>query len=153
MPRQFRLLIFVALVTAAAAVSGSAVWSDRMSFPGWWPLATFLLVATLLENLHTQLRVTAKGSLSFIMHLASALLFGAWWGAVVAGTSTLFGEIARSNSAIKILFNTSQRVLAVAIAAIAYRMLGGHLPPVYLESTAVLGSQAVQRDLGLFVIF
>src|SRR5690242_7864076 len=153
MPRQFRLLIFVALVTAAAAVSGGAVWSERMPFPGWWPLATFLLVATLLENLNTQLRVTAKGSVSFIMHLASALLFGPWWAAVVAGASTFFGEIARSNSPIKILFNTSQRVLAVALAAIAYRALGGQLPPAYLASTATLGSQSVQRDLGLFVIF
>jgi HD domain len=153
MPRQARLVFFVALVSAAACVSGAAVWPLRLPFPGWWPIATFLLMATLLENLNTQLRVTAKGSISFIMHLATALLFGAWWGAAVAGVSTVFGEIGRGSSAIKLVFNTSQRILAVSLAAIVYHALGGELPPTYLSSSAVLASLPVQRDLGLFVVF
>jgi HD-GYP domain-containing protein (c-di-GMP phosphodiesterase class II) len=87
------------------------------------------------------------------MHMASALLFGGWWGAVVAGISTFFGEIGRSSPGIKLVFNTSQRILAVSLATIAYNGLGGQLPPVYLQSSAVLASQSVQRDLGLFVVF
>src|SRR5687768_3077470 len=146
MPRQARLYLFVGLVTIAATVCGGAVWYARLPFPGWWPLATFLFVATLLESLNTQLRIAAKGSTSFIMHMASTLLFGGWWGAIVAGGSTLFGEIVRGSPAIKLVFNTSQRVLAVSVSAILYRALGGELPPAYLNSFATLASQNVQRD-------
>jgi HD-GYP domain-containing protein (c-di-GMP phosphodiesterase class II) len=87
------------------------------------------------------------------MHMAGALLFGGWWGAVIAGTSTLFGEFGRGSPTIKLLFNTSQRTLAVSLAAIAYHGLGGQLPPTYLGSSVLLASQSVQRDLGLFVVF
>lgn len=153
MPREVRLQIFVSSVSLAALICGAAVWVVRLPFPGWWPLATFLFVATLLESLSTQLRLAAKGSTSFIMHLASALLFGGWWGAIVAGVSTLFGELARSNPPIKVVFNVSQRVLAVSLAALAYQQLGGNLPPSYLASIVSLASESVQRDLGLFVVF
>src|SRR4051812_22704650 len=117
MPRQPRILIFVGLITTAAILVGIGLWPSRLPFPGWWPLVTFVLVATLLDNLNTQLRVTARGSTSFIMHMATALLFGGWWGAVVAGLSTLLGEFGRGSPAIKLIFNTSQRILAVSMAA------------------------------------
>jgi HD-GYP domain-containing protein (c-di-GMP phosphodiesterase class II) len=153
MTRERRLQFFVATVALAAITAGATVFFTRLPFPGWWPLLTFLFVATLLETLQTQLRLAARGSTSFIMHMASALLFGGWWGAVVAGGSTLFGEIARSSPLIKLIFNTSQRIIAVSVAAITYHALGGELPPAYLSSSASLASEAVQRDLGLFIIF
>src|SRR5215213_6397638 len=153
MPQQSRILSFVGLVTMAAVLIGSALWPIRLPFPGWWPLVTFVLVATLLDNLNTQLRVTARGSTSFIMHMATALLFGSWWGAVVAGSSTLLGEFGRGSPSIKLIFNISQRILAVSLAAIAYHLLGGQLPPQYLGPDAILSAPAVQRDLGLFVAF
>jgi hypothetical protein len=153
MIRERRLQLFVTTVALAAIATGATVFSTRLPFPGWWPLATFLFVATLLETLQTQLRLAARGSTSFIMHMASALLFGGWWGAMVAAGSTLFGEIARGSPPIKLIFNTSQRILAVSLAAMAYHVLGGELPPAYLSSFASLASQTVQRDLGLFLIF
>src|SRR4051794_28831318 len=153
MSRESRLTLFVGAVATAAALSGAAVHTVRLPFPGWWPLATFLFVATLLESLNTPLRLGAKGSTSFIMHLASALLFGGWWGAIVAAISTLLGELARSNPPIKIVFNVSQRIVAVSLAALAYHGLGGQLPPSYLAPVISLASQTVQRDLGLFFIF
>ena len=136
-----------------SCISGAAVWSVRLPFPGWWPIATFLLVATLLEGLQTRLRIAAKGSTSFIMHMASALLFGGWWAVMIAAGSTLFDELSRGSAGIKLIFNISQRVLAVSLAATVYHALGGELPPAYLDSLATLGSQAVQRDLGLFFVF
>lgn len=153
MLQQTRVYLFVGFISIAAVICGAAVWYAHLPFPGWWPFATFLFVATLLESLNTQMRVAAKGSTSFIMHLASALLFGGWWGALIAGVSTLFGEVARGNQPIKIIFNVSQRILAVALAALAYQRLGGELPPAYLASLISLSSPAVQRDLGLFVVF
>ncbi len=71
----------------------------------------------------------------------------------VAGVSTLFGELARSNPARKVIFNVSQRILAVSVAALVYHTLGGELPPAYLAPAVSSGFQVVQRDLGLFFIF
>ena len=153
MPRNSRISLFVCVVAAAALVCGAAVWVTRLPFPGWWPLATFVFVATLLETLNTQLRLSAKGSTSFIMHMSAALLFGAWWGAVVAAVSTFFGEVLRANPAIKLIFNVSQRILAVSLACIIYQAIGGQLPPSYLFGHEALASQAVQRDLGVFFVF
>jgi HD-GYP domain-containing protein (c-di-GMP phosphodiesterase class II) len=86
------------------------------------------------------------------MYIAGLLLFGGWWAAVIAAVSTLLGEITRNNSFIKIVFNVSQRILALAVAALVYQLVGGQLPAAYLEPVATWSSQAVQRDLGLFVV-
>ncbi|MFL5492643.1 MAG: hypothetical protein ACJ8AV_14600, partial [Gemmatimonadales bacterium] len=90
-----------------------------------------MFVSTLLETLNTQLRINAKGSTSFITQIASVLLLGGWWGSVVTSTSTLFGELARANKAIKLVFNVSQRLLAISLAALTYQALGGALPPAF----------------------
>lgn len=153
MSTQTRIRVFVGCVAAASVVVGAIVREMQLEFPGWWPLATFVFVASLLEGLHTQARLSAKGSLSFIMHMSAALLFGGWWAAVIAAASTLLGELARGNPAIKILFNVSQRILTVALAALVYEALGGQFPPAYLTTGGVLASEAVQRDLGLFFAF
>jgi hypothetical protein len=153
MRRQTHLRLFVAAIAIASCISGAVVWYVRLPFPGWWPIATFLLVAILLEGLQSQLRVAAKGSTSFISHMASALLFGGWWAALIAAGSSLIDELGRGSRGIKLVFNTAQRALAVSLAAIIYGALGGELPPSYLDASARLSSQAVQRDLGLYFVF
>lgn len=153
MHQDFRIRSFVAGVVTAAVLSGGLVYQLRLPFPGWWPLATLVFVASLLESLNTQLRLAAKGSTSFVIHMSAALLFGGWWAALVAAVSTLVGEIARANTPIKIVFNISQRILAVSLASLAYQGLGGRLPPAYIDGVVTLSSDAVQRDLGLFFVF
>ena len=51
------------------------------------------------------------------------------------------------------IFNVSQRIIAVVAAALVYTTLGGHLPPSYLSPGAALLSDILQRDLGLFFLF
>jgi len=153
MSKDFRIRIFVCSVAVGSGVIGAAVSHFRLPFPGWWPFATFVFVATLLESLHTRLRIAAKGSTSFIIHMAAALLFGGWWAALVAALSTFAGEVLRSNPPIKVAFNVSQRILTVSLAAIAYQALGGQFPPAYLASEGALASAAVQRDLAVFFVF
>jgi hypothetical protein len=153
MSRELRIQLFVGITTMMAGLSGFIVARATLPFPGWWPFATFLFIAALLETLNTQLRVAAKGSTSFLMYMAGVLLFGGLWGALLAAGSTLFGEVGRSSSPIKTVFNVSQRFLAVALATIVYVQLGGTLPPSYVLPGAILASSAVQRDLGLFFIF
>jgi len=152
MSSQARLYLLVAVIALLSCVAGAEAWSVRLPFPGWWPIATFIFVATLLESLRTRLRIVAKGSTSFIIHIASALLFGGWWAALIAAGSSVFDELARGSSVLKLIFNTAQKALAVSLAALVYRALGGGLPPAYLESSASLASEVVQRDLGLFLV-
>jgi HD-GYP domain-containing protein (c-di-GMP phosphodiesterase class II) len=153
MSRETRLTLFVSAIALGAIVAGACAWPSRLDFPGWWPFATFVFVSTMLETLNTRSRLGAAGSTSFIMHLATTLLFGGWWGAIVAGISTFFGEYARNNPPIKVVFNVSQRILAVSLGALAYQSLGAEIPPTYLAPLATLGSQVVQRDLGVFFAF
>jgi len=153
MTRETRVYLFVSSITAASVACAAAVWSVRLPFPGWWPLGTLLLVAVLLESLNSNLRVTARGSTSFIIHMAGALLFGGWWGALVTAIATFLDELARNNPPVKLIFNVSQRILAVSLAALAYQSVGGSLPASYLLPGATFSAEAVQRDLGLFLVF
>jgi HD-GYP domain-containing protein (c-di-GMP phosphodiesterase class II) len=152
MTRQLRLRTYVLLIAVAAAFCAAGLWPVRLPFPGWWPMATFLFVSTLLETLNTKLRLNANGSTSFITQIASVLLFGGWWGAAVTGISTLFGELSRGTPPIKMVFNVSQRIVAIALGTLAYQALGGALPASFLQPMARLASQPVQRDLGLFFV-
>src|SRR5882724_4696332 len=138
MSREKRVYLFVFATTVAALIAATGAWSYRTPFPGWWPLATFVFVAGLLESLNTRLRISARGSTSFIMHMAAALLFGGFWAAAVAGISTLVGEFVRDNTPLKTLFNVAQRVLAVCIAVAVYTTFGGSLPPAYLGISTAL---------------
>lgn len=144
---------YVALVCLAALMCGAAAWAVHLPYPGLWPLATFTILALVLESLKTQLRVDAKGSTSFIMHMAVGLMFGGFWGAVVAAVSTLISEFAKGNPPVRLVFNVSQRVLIVSAAALVYQAAGGNLPPAYLLPGSSISSLAIQRDLGLFFLF
>lgn len=153
MNRELRVNVFVGCTVLASIGCASLASESRLPFPGWWPCLTFLLVATVLEGPNTRLRVQAKGSTSFIMHMASALLFGGFWSSLIAGVSTLFGEVHRQSTPVKLTFNVAQRILAVSCAALVYESAHGQLPPSYLGSGGSLSSDIVQRDLGLFFLF
>jgi HD-GYP domain-containing protein (c-di-GMP phosphodiesterase class II) len=144
--------ILVVLTSLSAGLAMAAAWPTPSTFPGWWALSTFVFVAFVLESLHTDLRVAAKGSTSFIMHLAGCLLFGGFWGGVIAGSATLFSQLTVGTLPLKALFNVSQRILAVVVAATTYSWMGGHFPPSYLRADLAFSSQTVQQDLGLFIL-
>lgn len=150
MLRHRRTALLVVLTSLSATLALASAWSSSGRFPGWWGLCTFVFVAFVLESLHTDLRVAAKGSTSFIMHLAGCLLFGAFWGSAIAGAATLLSQIALGNQPLKSVFNVSQRILAVVVAASIYGWLGGNFPPEYLSLNLAFTSQAGQKDLGLF---
>ena len=150
MPRHKRTTLLVVLTSLSAVLALASAWESSATFPGWWGLCTFVVVAFVLESLHTDLRVAAKGSTSFIMHLAGCLLFGPFWGGAIAGAATLLSQLTLGNPALKSVFNVSQRVLAVVVAATIYGWLGGNFPPEYLSLDLAFSSQAGQKDLVLF---
>ena len=149
-----RVQKFVGFVLLGAIVSMALAWEFATPFPGYWQLGCFILIAFLLDRTALPLRIGAHGSISFVMHMASAILFGGFWGGLAAGISVGFAQTLRSSPAQKVVFNVAQRVLSVTLAVLAYRALGGSLPPAYLlptSSSATIG--AVQLDLALFFAF
>ena len=123
-----------------------ASWSIRVDFPGLWGVGVLLFVAFLLQVSATDSRGGgAEGSLSFIVHLAAGVLFGGFWGAVVAGASTLLSQVGRRREAMKVVFNVAQRVASTTAAMVVFRWLGGTIPP-----DALLPGNTV--DPGVFVL-
>jgi HD domain len=141
---------FVIMTSVGATLALASAWPSSGGFPGWWAMGALVFIAFALDNLHTDLRVGARGSTSFVMHLSACLLFGGFWAGVTAAIATLLGQLALGNKALKSFFNVSQRVLAVTVAATLYAGLGGQLPPSYL--THSISAQSVQQDLGLFIV-
>ncbi len=150
-PEKLHVLVFFVVALAAAMVL--AAFPDRRPYPGGLPLGTFLVVAFLLDQTGNPLRVEAVGSTSFIVHMAAGLVFGPFWGAVVAGVSTVATQVVRNRPAIKMVFNAGQRTLCVSLGLFVYQALGGQVPPSYLGTNLASTSQDIQRDIGLFFAF
>jgi putative nucleotidyltransferase with HDIG domain len=153
MSRANKLYAFVLLVVALAATMLVVVFPHGGPHPNVFELTAFLVLAFLLDQTGNPLRVEAAGSTSFIIHMAAGLLWGPFWGAVVAGVSSLATHVVRNRPPIKILFNICQRTLCVSVGLIVYQALGGELPPSYLVPSIVATGQAIQRDIGSFFAF
>jgi len=124
--------LYVAAIAVAAGVSLTlAGWSvppeDAAGF--WNALAAFAVLGFLSEASYLRLRVghgETNASVAFIPFIAVILLFDTGWAVAIAAVSELAVEFAvRKKPAIKIVFNVSQLVLAVAVASWVYKLLGG----------------------------
>ncbi len=147
-----RITGYVASVAVFAIGVMMIAWRQHATFPGIWPSMVLLLVAFLLQNSATTVRGgDAKGSLSFIVHLAGGVLFGAFWGGWLAAISTALSQVVARREPIKALFNVSQRTLSLASAICIYRLLGGSLPPVYLvPGTPWIAADVIREVLAFF---
>jgi putative nucleotidyltransferase with HDIG domain len=152
MPRETKVKAFVLAVAALACVIMTLAWGSRLPYPGHWEFLGFLLIAFLLEQSGTKLNVNAVGSLAFVMYLTAGVLFGGFWGGVLAGSAMFLSQLTRGNAAIKIVFNTCQQATSIAGAFIVYQLLGGKVPPAYLDFASA-SSDAIRSDLALFFVF
>lgn len=143
-------MTFVAIVAGALAL---VAWRGDVMPADPWAILTFLLVALVLEHASNPQRIAAQGSTSFIVHLASGVLFGPFWTAIIAGGSTAISQVFKKHQAIKVVFNTSQRVVSVIAGLLLYQALGGGLPPAYLDSAVNLATAAARQDFALFFLF
>jgi putative nucleotidyltransferase with HDIG domain len=149
---NLRFNLYMATVVVLAVAAFALLWDRQASFPGWWPFITFAVGAAVLDGLRTPLRIAATGSVAFVLHLASTVLFGGFWGAVVTAVSALLVNIVRGKPILKTLFNSSQLALSVIGGVSLYSLLGGEIPAAYLSPSSALASGNVQRDLGLFFV-
>src|SRR5678815_1971486 len=132
MLRDSRVNLLVALAVTAAVAAMLVSYPVAPPFPGYWDLGGFVLIAFLLDRTGLPLRVSARSSVSFIMHISCAILFGAFWGGVTAGVSVGLNHLVSGTPRNKTVFNVAQRVLSVVLALLVYRALGGAVPPSYL---------------------
>jgi HD-GYP domain-containing protein (c-di-GMP phosphodiesterase class II) len=153
MSNQTRIRVFVVCTAIAALFAGAASWQIRLPFPGYWNLGSFLLVTLFLEQLVMELRAGALGSTSFIMHLSAGILFGGFWGSIVAAVSMVLSQVIRRLPLIKVIFNVSQLALSVSVGLLVYHGLGGSFPPAYLQPLGAVSAEAVRLDLALFFLF
>ncbi len=145
--------LYISTTALVAAALGVLSWGFRQPFPGTWPLLSFILVGLLLDQSATSLKVGAKGSTSFVVHLAAGILFGGFWGGVVTATSVALNELASGRRPAALLFNVAQYSSAVMLALLAYHLVGGALPPAYLQVVGSVDSGALQRDFFLFFVY
>lgn len=154
MRRLAKIDLLVGAVVICAAVALWLAWQQRTPFPGFWELGAFFVIAFLLDQTSLPLRVSASGSTSFVMHMAAGVLFGGFWGGLVAGGSAGLSQFAEGVAPRKIAFNVAQRTLSITAAVLLYRALGGNLPPVFLTfGESGVPHSSLQVDLALFFVF
>lgn len=147
------LNLFIASVVILAMITTFAAWEIRSPFPGALALLSACVVAFLLDRSPMLYRVGARGSTAFIVHLASAALFGGFWAALITGISTAVNAGARGDRLQGAIFNTAQRILSVTVGSLLYQVvLGGSTPPAFLTNGSV-GAEVVQKDFFLFFVF
>lgn len=151
--RTAKVDLLVVTVLALAVSSLWLSWQTASAFPGYWEFGSFVLIAILLDQTSLPLRLSASGSISFVMHMACAILFGGYWGGLAAGISVGIAQLWERVAPLKIAFNIGQRVLSVTAAVLVYSALGGHFPPAYLPSPDTAGIGLLETDLALFFVF
>lgn len=148
-----RLLpLYVTGVSVLSVLAVFFAWQIRAPFPGVLVIVSTCTVALLLDRSKLKYRVDSSGSTAFVVHLASAALFGGFWGAIITGISSTLDDLSRGRELIKTVFNAAQRMLCVSVAALTYQVgFDGSLPPAFLASGNV-SAALVQRDLFLFFV-
>jgi len=143
--RLLRLYVTAVAIAALLAVSVAAAgvqWTFSNAFVNG--LVAIFAVALAAELSSVSLHVgTATMSISFIPFVSAVLLFDPIWAmAIGGGTFFLVDLIVRKKPWIKIVFNASKEVLAVGLAALVYRALGGTpaTTDIDLSALGILGA-------------
>jgi putative nucleotidyltransferase with HDIG domain len=98
----------------------------------------FFLIALGLQLAEHRLAVgTTHGAIAFIVYMASGLIFGPTWCAVITAVTVASAQALNRKAPLKIVFNVSQHVLALVTGIAAYKMLGGAIPLASLADAVV----------------
>lgn len=126
--QPLKVKLYVLAVAALATAVVVVLTSSTTFAPNWVAIVGFTSLAVALEQSSTSLRFGASGSVVFIIHISSAILFGPLAGVIVAGGATAISEALARRAPLKALFNAAQKALAVGVASQAYVLLGGAIP-------------------------
>ena len=125
-----RIYFLVGAVSVAAALLLAAEpWHVGGPFPSrfWNGLAAFAILGIVSDSFFFRAPFGgANTSVGFIPFIASVAVFEHPWPMLVAGLTALAVDtFVRHKPLIRIWFNTAQYMLAVGLAGVAYRALGG----------------------------
>ncbi len=133
MSQRVRISGYIGAIGAAAILVVVASWHSRQPWPGFLGPTVFALISFLLDVSSITLRSgEGRGSIAFVTQIASGVLFGPFWGALVVITSTGLAQLVRRPPIERLVFNIFQRTLILVICVWAYQFLGGEVPPTYL---------------------
>jgi putative nucleotidyltransferase with HDIG domain len=109
------------------SVSWTAPVANDSKF--WNGVIAFTLLGIVCDSSFLRISfANVNTSVAFIPLIASAALFVHPWPMLIAGfTAVVVDTLVRRKPAIRILFNTSQYMLAIGIGQVAYRLLGGEV--------------------------
>jgi len=136
---------YVTLVCIAALSSSVVLFLRDPELPTEFLRAaiTFGLISTLAQALRYRTGNEASGSLSFIPVLASAAIAPHWISVVSVALASLAAQILARKPLLKVVFNTAQNPLSLALGIVAYRTFGGQ----------PLHSIGESSSLSLFALF
>ena len=144
--------VYVSLVVLGTTVAMTGAWYLRATVSRHLGTYSLIVVSFLLDRSPMELRVSAQGSTSFVVHLSAGALFGGFWGGLVAAIASLATSLSRGLAPERVLFNPAQRALSVVLGAFVYQaFLGGSFPPSFLLPGHAAAAD-VQRDLFLFFV-
>src|SRR5690242_11566776 len=128
MSSKAKVRSFVALIVGFAAFAVLSGLSYGIPEIRTQDLVSFVFLAFALEYWSVTLTHQVQGSVSFIIQIAVAILFGPTIAAVVGGLALLFSQIVMRREPVRVVFNVAQRVLALSVATQVYLALGGAIP-------------------------
>jgi putative nucleotidyltransferase with HDIG domain len=139
---------YVTLVCIAAVLAGLVLYETNPTFSTEFARAavTFGLITMLAQMLTHRTGREAAGSLSFIPVLATAAIAPHWITAVTVCVCTVVAQVVAKRDPLKSSFNVAQETLAVTLAILVYRALGG----VPLHTIGESGSLSL---FALFLVF
>src|SRR5215208_5035377 len=124
MPR--RVVAYIALVSLLAALASLYVYAmlppaSMRHINAAFGLACFAIIADLLEY---RLPAGAGGSVAVIPFVAIGLSAPNWSAVAAVGVATAIGQLAHRKPLPKVIFNTGQAMLSIAVAVTAYASIG-----------------------------
>lgn len=122
-----RVGFYVLAVVLVAGIASAWMYSslDYVDVDLVRAALTFSVLATAAHVLRYDLARGASGSIAFIPYLALIVLAPSWVAVASTAASVAVVEVLSQRAPIKTLFNVAQHALAVSIAVLAYRSLGG----------------------------
>src|SRR5215208_1185994 len=124
MPR--RVVAYIALVSLLAALASLYVYAmlppaSMRHINAAFGLACFAIIADLLEY---RLPAGAGGSVAVIPFVAIGLSSPNWSAIAAVGAAAAVGQLAHRKPLPKVVFNTAQATLSIAMAVVAYASIG-----------------------------
>jgi hypothetical protein len=122
-----RVRLFVAAICLATLALAAAlhVLDPRPSAASIEGVLIFAALGLFAELQNYHLSYGATGSISFLPFLTAALLAPNWIGFAAVAAAHAISQLSVRQAPIKRVFNLAQRLLALSVAILAYRLLGG----------------------------